>query len=120
PGLNGMRSGNVSILVMITVGSEPCVAGAQSRECFAASRARIPRIVLRVQVFQAKRSNRGHLRNVFASLSPMEVPGIAGQNDDAAGRISLHRVAVELLAQADIEDTRHDRIDSILRVSVWH
>src|SRR6516162_10394956 len=105
-----MRSGKVSILAMITVGSEPCVTGAQSRERFAASRALIPGVVFRVQVFKAQRSNRGHLRDVFAGLRPMEVPGIAGQNDDAAGRISLHRVAVELLAKADIEDTRHDRV----------
>jgi hypothetical protein len=99
-----MRSGEVSILAMITVGSKP-VTGAQSRERFAASRALIPGVVFRVHVFKAQRSNRGHLRDVFARLSPMEVPGIAGEYDNTAGRIRLDFVAVELIAEADVEHT---------------
>src|SRR5882757_3848079 len=50
----------------------------------------------------------------------MEVPGITGQNDDTAGRICLHLVAVELIAEADIEHARHDRVDTVLRVLVRH
>jgi hypothetical protein len=34
----------------------------------------------------------------------MEVPRIAGQNDDAAGRIRVYLVAVEPLAETDLED----------------
>jgi hypothetical protein len=50
----------------------------------------------------------------------VEVPSIAGQNDDAAGRISLYLFAVEPLAEADVENAGHHRVDSILRVFVRH
>src|ERR1700675_2335747 len=50
----------------------------------------------------------------------MEMPSLAGQNDDASGRIGFHLVAVELLAKSDVEDARHDRIDAIFRMLVRH
>ena len=45
---------------------------------------------------------------------------VAGLYDDATGRIRLHLVAIEPVTEADIEHTGHDRVDSVLRVSVWH
>ena len=45
---------------------------------------------------------------------------ITGQNDDTARRVRFHLIAVELVAQADVKDTRYYCVDSILRVSVWH
>src|ERR1700730_1951583 len=80
----------------------------------------LPRIVIWIEIFEAKRPNRRYLRDVLAGLGPMEVPGIAGQNDDAAGRIGLHLVAVELLAETDIENARYDRVDAVLGMSVRH
>ena len=50
----------------------------------------------------------------------MEVGRIAGQNNDAAGWIRFDLVAVELIPQADVEDARHDGVDSVLRVFVRH
>ena len=50
----------------------------------------------------------------------MEVGRIARKNDDAAGRIGLDLVAVELLTEADVEDARDDRVDSVLRMFVRH
>src|SRR5262249_33377984 len=111
-----MRSGKVSILATITVGSERCVNGAQSPELALG----IPRIVFGVYVFEAEWSNRRYLRDVFAGFCPVEVPGIAGEHDNTAGRICLDPVAVELIAEPDVEHTRHDRIDSILRMPMRH
>ena len=50
----------------------------------------------------------------------MEVRGIAGQNDHAAGRIRLHPIAIEALAETDVEDAGHDGIDAVLRMPVRH
>src|SRR5262245_43545971 len=50
----------------------------------------------------------------------MEVRGVAWQNYNAAGRIRLQLVAIELIAEADVEDTGYNCVDSILWVSVWH
>jgi hypothetical protein len=68
----------------------------------------VSRIVLRVLVLEAKRTNRSYLGDVFAGLRPMEVPRIAGQNDDAATRIRLDLIAVESIAQADLENAGHN------------
>src|SRR5256712_11183866 len=73
-----------------------------------------------IKVFEAQRTNRRYLGDVLTGFCPVEVGRIAGQNDDAPGRIRLHLVAVELIAQADVENAGHDRVDSVLRVSVWH
>src|SRR5579871_145092 len=48
------------------------------------------------------------------------MPGLAGQHDDTTRRIGLDAVAVEALAEPDIEDTRHHRIDPVLRMLVRH
>jgi len=50
----------------------------------------------------------------------VEVGRVAGQHGDATEWISLYCIAVELIARADVEDTRHDCVDLILLVSVWH
>jgi hypothetical protein len=50
----------------------------------------------------------------------VEVPSIAGEHDNTAGRICLDLVAVESIVQADLENAGHDRINSILWVPVWH
>jgi hypothetical protein len=50
----------------------------------------------------------------------VEVPRVARQDDDAAGPISLEVSCRESIAQADVEDTRNDRVNSILRVPVRH
>lgn len=44
----------------------------------------------------------------------------ARQHDDAAGRIGLYLITIESIAQADVKDARHDRVDSILRMSMRH
>jgi len=59
----------------------------------------VSRIILRIPVLEAKRTNRRYLGDVFAGLRPMEVPRIAGQNDDAARRIRRDLIAVESVAR---------------------
>src|SRR5437762_14166014 len=72
----------------------------------------LTRIVGGIQVFEAQRTNGRYLGDVLTGFGPVEVGRIAGQNDDAPRRICFHLVAVELIAQADVEHTRHDRVDS--------
>jgi hypothetical protein len=62
----------------------------------------VSRIVLRVPIFEAQRTNCRHLGDVLAGLCPVEVPPLAWQNDDASGRIRLDLIAVESIAQADV------------------
>jgi hypothetical protein len=45
---------------------------------------------------------------------------IAGQNDNATGRIRLEFIGVELIAQADVENAGYNGVNPILRVPVWH
>jgi hypothetical protein len=78
----------------------------------------LTRIVVRIQVFEAQRTDGRHLGDVLTGFCPMEVRRIAGQNNDATGRIRLDLIAVELIAEADVEDTGLDGVDSILGVSV--
>jgi hypothetical protein len=40
-------------------------------------------------------------------FAQVEVRGVARQNDDAAGRIRLHFVPVEPIAEADVENARN-------------
>ena len=64
------------------------------------------RIVAGIQVLEAQRTDSGYLGDVLTGFCPVEVIRIAGQNDDATGRIRLHFIAVELIAQADIRKRR--------------
>src|SRR5271166_129508 len=74
-------------------------------------------VVAGIEVFEAERTDGVDLADVLAGLRPVEVPRIAGEHDDAAGRIGLHLVAVELFAEANVEDAGDDRIDAVLRVA---
>jgi hypothetical protein len=60
-------------------------------------RVAVSRIVSRGDVFKRERPNRRHLRDVFTGLGPVEVSGIAGQNDDAAGRIRSENIFARLV-----------------------
>ena len=80
----------------------------------------VSRIVLDVLVFEAQRTNGRYLSDVLAGLCPVEVPGITGQNDNAAGRICLDLIAVEAIAQTDVENTGHDRVDTVLGMPMRH
>src|SRR6266550_753096 len=80
----------------------------------------VPRIVFRVHVFKAQRSNRLDLRNVFAGLCPVKVRRVAGQYNHPAGWIRLQFVTVEFFAHADIEDAGNDCVNAILGVPVRH
>jgi hypothetical protein len=40
--------------------------------------------------------------------------------DHASWWKRLHLVAVKLIAETDVEHARHDRVNSVLRVPVWH
>jgi hypothetical protein len=64
----------------------------------------VPWIVALIHVFEAERSDGRYLSYVLAGFCPVEVPRIAGQHDHAALRISLDLVAIELLAQPDVEN----------------
>ena len=59
----------------------------------------LTRIVAGIQVFEAQRTNGRYLGDVLTGLCPVEVGRIAGQNDNAPGRIRLHFIAVELIAR---------------------
>src|SRR5437899_6703530 len=77
-------------------------------------------IVGGIQVFEAQRTNGRYLGDVLTGFCPVEVGRIAGQNDGATDRICLDLVAVELIAQTDVENAGHHRVDSVLRVPAWH
>src|SRR2546422_9111960 len=77
-------------------------------------------IIAGIKEFEAQRTNGGYLGDVLTGFCPVEVGRIAGQNDDATDRIRLHLVAVELIAQADVENDVSDRVDAVPRVSVWN
>jgi hypothetical protein len=62
-----------------------------------------PRVVSRVYVFKAERSDRRYLGDILTGSCPVEVGRIAGQDDNAARRIRGQLLAVELIAQADVE-----------------
>ena len=75
-------------------------------------------IVVSTEVFKSKRSNRRHLRDVLTGFRPVEMRRIAGQNDDASGRICLQLFRIELITQTDVENARDYRVDAILPVSM--
>ena len=80
----------------------------------------LSRIVAGIQIFEAQRTDARYLGDVLTGLCPVEVGRIAGQNDHATGRICLHLFAVELIAETDVENTKNNGVNSVLRVSVWH
>src|SRR2546422_10905336 len=56
-------------------------------------------IIGRIKVFEAQRTNGRYLGDVLTGFCPVEVGRIAGQNDDAPGRIRLELVAVHVYAR---------------------
>src|SRR5580700_2863069 len=78
------------------------------------------RIVVCVVIFEAKRTDRRHLRDVFSGLRPMEMPGLAWKNDDASRRIGFHLVAIEGLSETDVKHPRHHGVDAIFWMFVRH
>src|SRR5438552_9328896 len=58
-------------------------------------------VVVQVAIFETERADRRHLRDVFAGFRPVEMPGVARQNDDTSRRIGLYLVAVEGLTEPD-------------------
>src|SRR6266853_6487491 len=78
------------------------------------------RIIVWVVIFETKRTDCRHLRDVFAGLRPVEMPGFAWKNDDASRRIGLHLVAIEGLPEPDVKNARYDRVDTILWMLVRH
>src|SRR5438477_11289936 len=74
-----------------------------------------PRVVVGIDVFEAKRADCGHLRNVFARLRPMEMGCAARQNDHTACAVRGQCRGVELGATSHIKHARHDGIDAMLR-----
>src|SRR5438132_13320130 len=80
----------------------------------------LTRIVAGIQVFEAQRTDGRYLGDVLTGFCPVEVIRIAGQNDDVTGGISRHLIAVEPIADADVENAGHDGVDPVLRVSVRH
>jgi len=81
---------------------------------------KLTRIVAEIHVIDAQRTDSRYLGDLLTRLCPVEMGRVAGQNDDATGRISLHLIAVELVAETDVENARQDRVDTILRVPVRH
>src|ERR1700730_6956428 len=76
------------------------------------------RIINRVMVFEAERTDCRYLGDVFARLCPVKMPGLAGQNDNAPRRIGFHIVTVERFAKSYVENAPPDRVDAIFRMLV--
>jgi hypothetical protein len=69
------------------------------------------RIALGVDVFEANRPDRRHLRDVLTGFCPVEMMGLAGQDDHGTWRIRFQLRFVELIAPANVENTGHDGVD---------
>ena len=80
----------------------------------------VSRIVFRADVFKTKGPNGRYLYDVLTGFRPVKMGSVAGQNDDATGRIRLEFIRVKLIAQADVENAGYHCVNSILRVPVWH
>ena len=78
------------------------------------------RIVARICIFKAQWTDGRYLGDVLTRLCPMEVGRIAGEYDYATGWIRSNLIAFEPIAQSDVENARHNCVDSVLRVSMWH
>jgi hypothetical protein len=65
----------------------PAIGQPISLDYESSKRVVLARIVGRIRLFETPRIDGRHLGHVLAGLRPVEVGRIAGQNDDAAGRI---------------------------------
>ena len=59
------------------------------------------------------------MRAGFRRPSPSPSPS-PGRTITLPGGIRCQLIGLELIAKANVEDTGHDRVDPVLRVSVWH
>ena len=50
----------------------------------------------------------------------MEVWRISWKDNDATRRISVHLIAVEVVAKPDVEDAGDDRVDAVFRMPMRH
>ena len=75
---------------------------------------KLTRIVAEIHVIDAQRTDGRYLGDVLTRLCPVEMGRVARQYDDATGRISLYLIAVELVAETDVENARQDRVDTVL------
>ena len=60
-------------------------------------RVAVPRIVFGADIFKTQRPDRGYLRDVLAGFRPVEMGRIAGQDDDAPGRIRFEFIGIEAM-----------------------
>src|SRR5215471_62872 len=124
PALNGTRSGKASMPEIIIVGAMMPARIPPRRQgtlqLSGSGRMAQARIVSGIHILKTKRSDRCYLRDVLAGFCPVEVGRVAGEDDHASRRKCLHPVTVEGFAQTNVEDARHDRIDSVLRMPMRH
>src|ERR1700733_8254756 len=80
----------------------------------------LARVISVIEILESQWTDRRNLGDVLAGLRPVEVWCIAWQDDDAAWRIGLDLVPVEPIAEANVEDAGHDRVDAVLWVSMRH
>ena len=80
----------------------------------------VSQVVLRVDEFEAKRSDGRNLADVLTGFCPMKMVRVARQNDDTAGRIGLKLLGIEPITEPDVEDTGDNGVDAILGVFVRH
>src|SRR5882762_11515070 len=80
----------------------------------------VSRVVRRIDVLNAERTNRVHLGDVFTGFRPVEVRRVSRQHDDASRRIGLQLIGIEPIAEADVEHSRHYRVHAILWVAMRH
>jgi hypothetical protein len=69
----------------------------------------LTRIVAKIYVFEAQRTDGGHLGHILTRLRPVKMGCVARQDDNAPGRKRIHLIAIKLIAEADVEDARNDR-----------
>src|SRR5215475_1687320 len=73
-----------------------------------------------VCVFETQRPNCRNLRDILARLRPVEMPRTAGKYYDRARWVRGERVAIECMAQTDVENTRDNRVDTVFRMPMRH
>ena len=78
------------------------------------------RIVVGIHILKTERPDRRYLCDVLAGFCPVEMRSIAGQHNHASRWKGLDLVALELIAEADVEHARHDRVDPVLRMPMRH
>jgi len=73
-----------------------------------------------MDIGHAQRSVRGDLRYVGTRFSPMEMRLIGGKHNHCTHGVSGELALIELLTQADVEDSRDHGVDAIFGVFMRH